>query len=64
MIPLALAFLTGFFVYRHTARKRKTQAVISVLLFALLVVSVYFAVVHCVPHADAHPSTCRRLPCV
>jgi peptidoglycan/LPS O-acetylase OafA/YrhL len=31
-VPLALAGLAGFFVYRHTARRRKTQAVLAVLL--------------------------------
>jgi len=27
-VPLLLALIGGFFVYRHTSRKRKTQAVL------------------------------------
>jgi hypothetical protein len=43
IIPLAGAIFAGFFVYRHTARKRKTQAVITVLLSLLLTPFAYLA---------------------
>ena len=35
-IPLALSALAGFFVYRHTPRRRKTQGVITVLIVLTL----------------------------
>ncbi len=35
-VPLALAGFAGFFTYRHTARRRKSQAVLTVLLALLL----------------------------
>lgn len=37
IIPAAAA---GFFVYRHTARERKTQALITFLLTILLAVAI------------------------
>ncbi|HXT61527.1 MAG TPA: hypothetical protein VN696_00690 [Pyrinomonadaceae bacterium] len=42
-IPLAVAAFAGFFVYRHTARKRKTQAIMTVLLSLLLTPVAYLA---------------------
>jgi ABC-type transport system involved in multi-copper enzyme maturation permease subunit len=38
-VPLALAGFAGFFIYRHTARRRKTQAVLTILLTLLLSVA-------------------------
>src|SRR5258708_157247 len=35
-VPLAMAGFAGFFIYRHTSRRRKTQAVLTVLLALLL----------------------------
>lgn len=35
-VPLALAGSAGFFIYRHTARRRKTQALLTILLTLLL----------------------------
>jgi hypothetical protein len=34
--PFLLAILGGFFIYRHTSRKRKTQAVITVVAVLVL----------------------------
>jgi len=42
IIPLGLAALAAVFVYRHTARKRRTQAVISAFLALLLFGAAYF----------------------
>ncbi|HBB96798.1 MAG TPA: hypothetical protein DC054_15580 [Blastocatellia bacterium] len=36
VVPLALAGFAGFFIYRHTARRRKTQAILTILLTLLL----------------------------
>jgi purine-cytosine permease-like protein len=36
IIPLATVALASFFVYRHTARRRALQAIITALLAALL----------------------------
>ena len=44
MIPLAVAVAGGFFAYRHTARRRKLQALITTLLAIFLTVVVYLAV--------------------
>jgi len=42
-IPVVVAIFAGFFVYRHTARKRKTQAVMTLLLSLLLMPLAYLA---------------------
>ena|SRR5689334_17876835 len=42
-IPVVVAIFAGFFVYRHTARKRKTQAIITLLLSLLLTPLAYLA---------------------
>jgi hypothetical protein len=43
LIPLSISIFAGVFVYRHTARKRRTQAIVTVLLSALLMPVVYEA---------------------
>jgi len=43
LIPLIFALIAGFFAYRHTARRRKTQALITTLLVIFLTVVAYFA---------------------
>jgi hypothetical protein len=35
-IPVLLALVSGFFVYRHTSRKRKTQAALTILAILVL----------------------------
>jgi predicted branched-subunit amino acid permease len=64
VIPLVLAVLTGLFVYRHTARKRKTQALISILLFVFFVASVYFTGSALYPHRLRILQPCRQPPCI
>jgi len=39
--PLAIAAYSGVFVYRHTARRRKTQATFTVVLVLLLTLGTY-----------------------
>ena len=41
IIPLAAMILAGVFVYRHTARRRKLQAVITTALVAILTIVSY-----------------------
>ena len=36
VLPIACVILAAFFVYRHTARRRKTQALLTGLLAAFL----------------------------
>lgn len=41
VIPLGVSVLGAFFVYRHTAHRRKTQAVIATLLTLVLTAATY-----------------------
>ena len=41
IIPLAIAAYAGVFVYRHTARRRKTQATFAVIMALLFTVGTY-----------------------
>lgn len=41
LLPLAFAAFGAFFVYRHTARRRKLQALIASLLTLILVLGIY-----------------------
>ena len=43
VIPLALTVSGAFFVYRHTAHRRKTQAAIATLMTLLLTAALYVA---------------------
>jgi len=43
VIPIAVAGAGGFFAYRHTARRRKLQALITTLLAIFLTIMVYLA---------------------
>ena len=45
VLPLLLAVFGGFFVYRHTSRRRKTQATMTVLAVLTLTALVCFAVI-------------------
>jgi uncharacterized BrkB/YihY/UPF0761 family membrane protein len=49
-VPLAMAAFAGFFIYRHTARRRKTQAVLTVLLTLFLSIAACFAATRLFPH--------------
>lgn len=41
VLPLLFAFGAAFFVYRHTARRRKTQAAITFLAVLVLSSGIY-----------------------
>jgi hypothetical protein len=43
LIPLGLTAFASTFVYRHTARKRRTQALITAVLSLLLTPAIYLA---------------------
>ena len=43
LIPFTISIFAGLFVYRHTARKRKTQALVTLLLSILLMPLAYQA---------------------
>jgi len=45
VLPLLLAIFGGFFVYRHTSRRRKTQATMTFLAVLALTALLCFAVV-------------------
>ncbi|HEY0543804.1 MAG TPA: hypothetical protein VGC91_00265 [Pyrinomonadaceae bacterium] len=42
VIPLAMIVVVSLFVYRHTARRRKLQAMITALLSAFLMLTIFF----------------------
>ena len=50
IIPVGIAILAGYFVYRHTARRRKTQALIATVVSLLLMAVVHFGIAHLWPH--------------
>jgi hypothetical protein len=41
LIPLGMAVYSGIFFYRHTARRRRTQATFTVILALLLTAGIY-----------------------
>jgi len=41
IIPILLSTFAAIFVYRHTAQRRKTQAVVTILLTLLLTLGIY-----------------------
>jgi len=43
IIPLAIAAYSAVFVYRHTARRRKTQATLTVILALLFTLGTYLS---------------------
>jgi cytochrome bd-type quinol oxidase subunit 2 len=49
LVPLGLAAYSGVFVYRHTSRRRKTQAAFAVILSLCLSAGTYFAAALVVP---------------
>jgi cytochrome bd-type quinol oxidase subunit 2 len=49
IIPLSIAVYSGMFVYRHTARRRKTQAAFTAILALMLTLGTYLVVSHFFP---------------
>jgi len=44
VVPVLLAMFGGFFIYRHTSRRRKTQATMTILAVLALTALVCFGV--------------------
>jgi len=57
LIPTGTTVFGAFFVYRHTAHRRKSQAVIAVILTLLLALATYLAVSSVFPSKLAIPTT-------
>src|SRR6267143_5468377 len=60
IVLLGIAVWAGYFVYRHTARRRKTQAVITVIVALFLTALIHFGIAHSwpnyfVPRSRANP---------
>jgi hypothetical protein len=43
LLPILTTLLAGIFVYRHTARRRKLQAMLTVMISVLLILLLFFA---------------------
>jgi cytochrome bd-type quinol oxidase subunit 2 len=63
LVPLAVTEFAGMFVYRHTARRRKTQAVVTILLTLSFATGIYFAGSRFFPQLIGIPRPCPRPPC-
>jgi len=50
VVPLGIAVWAGYFVYRHTSRRRKTQAVITMIAALLLTTLAYVAAAQLLPN--------------
>jgi branched-subunit amino acid ABC-type transport system permease component len=50
VVPVGIAVFAGYFVYRHTARRRKTQALITILAALFLTALIHFAIAHSCPN--------------
>ena len=57
LIPLLLSVFAGIFVYRHSARRRKTQAIFTGLLSLTLTVITYAIASQFFPHRLVMPGT-------
>jgi cytochrome bd-type quinol oxidase subunit 2 len=57
LIPLGIAVYAGVFVYRHTARRRKTQATFAVMLALILTLGIYLAASQVFPDRLIIPRT-------
>lgn len=60
LLPLAFAVFGGVFVYRHTARRRKAQAVIVSLLTLIFILGIYVAGARVFPERIFIPSWTQR----
>ncbi len=49
IIPVAVSTYAGMFVYRHTARRRKTQAAFAIVFALLLTLGTYLATAQVFP---------------
>jgi cytochrome bd-type quinol oxidase subunit 2 len=57
LVAPAIAVYAGIFVYRHTARRRRTQAALTVIAALLLTVGTYFVASLLFPNRLVIPRT-------
>ncbi|HYR76787.1 MAG TPA: hypothetical protein VEM96_13185 [Pyrinomonadaceae bacterium] len=57
IVPLAMAVYSGVFVYRHTSRRRKTQAALTAILALLLSLGTYLVASQVFPQRLVIPRT-------
>lgn len=57
VIPLGVTAYAGVFVYRHTARRRKTQALVTALLTVFLTIGTYLVASQILPDRLTIPRT-------
>jgi len=57
LLPLVLIVYAGIFVYRHTARRRKTQALITIVVSLLIAPLIYLAASSLLPSRLHIPRT-------
>jgi len=57
ILPLAIAAYSGVFVYRHTSRRRKTQATLTAVLALLLSLGTYLVASQAFPQRLIIPRT-------
>ncbi|PYS64507.1 MAG: hypothetical protein DMF76_04525 [Acidobacteria bacterium] len=61
-VPLVFIVYAGVFAYRHTARRRKTQAMITAILALFLTIGFYLAASRLFPNRLAIPRTYQARP--
>jgi prepilin signal peptidase PulO-like enzyme (type II secretory pathway) len=64
LVPLLTAAASAFFVYRHTSKRRKLQAVLSFLMTLVIAVASYFVGSRLLPDRLGVTAACKRQPCV
>jgi cytochrome bd-type quinol oxidase subunit 2 len=63
-VPLVIAGVCGFFVYRHTSKRRKLQAALSFLLTIIVAAACYFLGSRLFPDQLSVIRECKHPPCV
>ncbi|HEV8138207.1 MAG TPA: hypothetical protein VGP81_00420 [Pyrinomonadaceae bacterium] len=62
-VPLLAAAIAGFFVYRHTSRRRKLQALLSIVMTLVITAGSYLLGSRLLPHQLSVVRECKA-PCV
>jgi hypothetical protein len=57
VIPLGITSYAGVFVYRHTAKRRKLQALIAIVMVVVLTAASYLIASRIVVSRFSHPQT-------
>ena len=61
-VPLVFIVYAGVFAYRHTARRRKTQAMITAILALFLTIGFHFAASQLFPNRLVIPRSYQARP--